>query len=98
VQDYHTALTVDPQIKHIGAVLQLDHPVAGPLTNLANPINFHGSPVQLRHPPPVLGQHSAEVLRQFGFSQEEIEGLTSQGIVKGSRLEDDVVRSTTSGG
>lgn len=89
VQDYHTALTADPQIKHIGSVLQIDHPVAGPLTNLANPINFHGSPVQVRHAPPVLGQHSIEVLRQFGFSQEEIDELTNQGVVKGSRLYDD---------
>lgn len=89
VQDYHTALTVDPQIKHIGALIQMDHPVAGPLTNLANPINFHGSPVQVRYAPPVLGQHSEEVLRQFGFSDEEINDLTSQGVVKGSRMSDD---------
>ena len=97
VQDYHTALTADPQIKHIGAVLHLDHPVAGPLTNLANPINFHGSPTQVRHPPPVLGQHSAEVLRQFGFSQEEIDGLTSQGVVRGSRLDDAAVHDEAKG-
>ncbi len=88
VQDYHTALTSDPQILHTGAVLHLDHPVAGPMTNLANPLNLHGTPVEMRRPPPVLGQHSEEVLRDHGFSDSEIEALMSKGIVKGSRLND----------
>ena len=88
VQDYHTALTTDPQIKHIGAVLHLEHPVAGPMTNLANPLTLHGTPVEMRRPPPVLGQHSEEVLRDHGFTASEIDELMSKGIVKGSRLTD----------
>ena len=88
VQDYHTALTTDPQIKHTGAVLHLDHPVAGPMTNLANPLTLHGTPVEMRRPPPVLGQHSEEVLREYGFAASEIDELMSKGIVKGSRLKD----------
>ena len=58
VQDYHTALTEDPQIRHIGAVLNFDHPVAGPMTNLANPLTMHATPAVVHRPPPVLGQHS----------------------------------------
>jgi len=88
VQDFHTALTTDPQIKHTGAVLHLDHPVAGPMTNLANPLNLHATPVTIRRPPPVLGQHSEEVLRDHGFSAGEIDELMSKGVVKGSRLHD----------
>ena len=88
VQDYHTALTTDPQIKHTGAVLHFDHPVAGPMTNIANPLTLHGTPVELRRPPPVLGQHSEEVLREYGFSANEIDALMSNGVVKGSRLKD----------
>ncbi|MEJ8827040.1 CoA transferase [Variovorax humicola] len=88
VQDYHTALTTDPQIRHTGAVLHLEHPVAGPMTNLANPLNLHGTPVQMRRPPPVLGQHSEEVLREHGFSGSEIDALLSKGVVKGSRMDD----------
>jgi len=85
VQDYHTALTTDPQIRHTGALLHLDHPVAGSMTNLANPINFHATPVSVRRPPPVLGQHSEEILGQFGFSPSEIASLLQQGTVRGSR-------------
>ena len=88
VQDFHTALTTDPQIKHTGAVLHLDHPVAGPMTNLANPLNLYATPVTIRRPPPVLGQHSEEVLRDHGFSAGEIDELMSKGVVKGSRLHD----------
>lgn len=88
VQDYHTALTSDPQIQHTGAVLRLDHPVAGAMTNIANPINLHGTPIEIRRPPPVLGEHSEEVLRDHGFSQVDIDLLMSRGIVRGSRLDD----------
>ncbi len=86
VQDYHTALTSDPQIRHTGALLHLDHPVAGALTNLANPIKFQATPVSVQRPPPVLGQHSEEVLREFGFTPAEIERLLEQGTVRGSRV------------
>ena len=89
VQDYHTALTTDPQIQHAGMVLHLDHPVAGPMTNIANPLNFHGTPVEMRRPPPVLGQHSEEVLREHCFTDDEIDALMEKGIVKGSRLHDE---------
>jgi len=91
VQDYHTALTTDPQIKHTGAVLQFDHPVAGPMTNIANPLTLHGTPVQVRRPPPVLGEHSEEVLLEYGFAASEIDELMREGIVKGSRLNDAVL-------
>jgi crotonobetainyl-CoA:carnitine CoA-transferase CaiB-like acyl-CoA transferase len=43
----------------------------------------------MRRPPPVLGQHSEEVLREYGFSPSEIDELINSGIVKGSRLQDD---------
>ena len=88
VQDYHTALTTDPQILHTGAVIHMDHPVAGPMTNVANPLNLYGTPVEMRRPPPVLGQHSEEVLRDHGFSEVEIEALMHRGVVRGSRLND----------
>jgi formyl-CoA transferase len=86
VQDYHIALTEDPQVRHIGAVIEFDHPVAGPMTNLANPLNLHGSPAEVRRPPPVLGQHTEEVLAQRGFAPQEIARLLREGVVQGSRV------------
>ena len=86
VQDYHTALTTDPQVKHIGAVIEMNHPVAGPMTNLANPVNLHGTPAEMRRPPPVLGEHSEEVLKQNGFTAKEMDELLTSGVVRASRL------------
>jgi formyl-CoA transferase len=85
VQDYHTALTEDPQVRHNGAVLHFDHPVVGAMTNIANPVNFHGSPAQVRRPPPVLGQHTREVLLESGFSAQEVDALLQDRTVFGAR-------------
>jgi crotonobetainyl-CoA:carnitine CoA-transferase CaiB-like acyl-CoA transferase len=87
VQDYHAALTEDPQVRHNGAVLHFEHPLAGPMTGIANPVNFHATPAQVRRPPPVLGQHTVEVLREKGFSDEEVARLLHEGVVQGSRVE-----------
>jgi crotonobetainyl-CoA:carnitine CoA-transferase CaiB-like acyl-CoA transferase len=86
VQDYHAALTEDPQVLHNRTVLHFDHPVAGAMTNIANPVNFHGSPAQVRRPPPVLGQHSREVLLEKGFTPEETEQLLRDGTVRDTRV------------
>jgi formyl-CoA transferase len=75
VQDYHTALTEDPQVKHTHAVIALAHPTVPDLTNIANPVNFHGSPASYHRPPPLLGEHTEEVLREFGFSDSETREL-----------------------
>jgi len=95
VQDYHTALTTDPQVKHTGAVLHLTHPVAGEMTNLANPVNLHTTPAQIRRAPPVLGEHSEEVLAQHGFSAAEVAALLAEGVVRGSRLATPAVVATS---
>ena len=86
VQDYHTALTEDPQVRHIGAVIHFNHPLVGDMTNLANPLNLHASPAEVRRPPPVLGQHTEEVLIQYGFDADEISRLMRHGVVQGSRV------------
>jgi len=87
VQDYYMALTEDPQVRHNATVLHFDHPIAGSLTNIANPVNLHGSPAEVRRPPPVLGQHTVEVLREKGFMPAEVDGLLTAGTVRGARVE-----------
>jgi formyl-CoA transferase len=81
VQDYHTALTTDPQIKHVQAVINVAHPTVSDLTNIANPVNFHSTPASYYRPPPLLGQHSEEVLREFGFSDSETRELMDSKVV-----------------
>jgi crotonobetainyl-CoA:carnitine CoA-transferase CaiB-like acyl-CoA transferase len=53
----------EPQVKARGIRVDLDHPVAGKLPTVASPMRFSATPVEYRGAPPVLGQHTDEVLK-----------------------------------
>lgn len=83
VQDLHHALRHDPQVRHNKTIVEIDHPTAGSVETLALPVNLHGTPAEYRRPPPRLGQHSVEVLGEFGFTADEIQGLLAAEAVAG---------------
>jgi crotonobetainyl-CoA:carnitine CoA-transferase CaiB-like acyl-CoA transferase len=69
----------DPQIRHRGLVKEIPHPLAGSMRVVGNPLNFSETPLQYGRPPPLLGQHTAEVLRDvLGMDAAEIERLAQQ--------------------
>lgn len=88
VQTYHEALTEDPQVKHNRTLVDLEHPVAGAIRTLSHPVNYSKTPAAYRKPPPVHGEHTREILADFGLSATEIAALEKSGIVSASRLED----------
>jgi crotonobetainyl-CoA:carnitine CoA-transferase CaiB-like acyl-CoA transferase len=55
----------DPQVQARGTRVVVDHALAGPLSLVANPIRFSETPIAYRHPPPLLGEHGQEVLRDW---------------------------------
>jgi crotonobetainyl-CoA:carnitine CoA-transferase CaiB-like acyl-CoA transferase len=55
----------DPQVIARGLQIKLPHPLAGSVPLVANPIRLSGSPVVYQRPPPLLGQHTDEVLAQW---------------------------------
>jgi crotonobetainyl-CoA:carnitine CoA-transferase CaiB-like acyl-CoA transferase len=67
----------DPQAVARGARITMPHPVAagGTVDLMGSPIHMHGTPVTYRRPPPMLGQHTEEVLREAGFTETEIAAL-----------------------
>jgi crotonobetainyl-CoA:carnitine CoA-transferase CaiB-like acyl-CoA transferase len=66
----------DPQVIQQQMVETIAHPTLGALPQLANPVKMAAlAEGSVRTPPPLLGQHSDEILRQFGFSDGEIEAL-----------------------
>ena len=72
----------EPQVKARGVKIELDHPVAGKMPLVASPMRFSGTPIEYRNAPPVLGQHTDEVLgRVLGKSEAEIAKLKSDGLV-----------------
>lgn len=60
----------DPQIEHRAMLRELPHPTAGHVPQVVSPLNFANEPLVYDRPPPLLGEHSEEILRQFGFSPQ----------------------------
>lgn len=83
VQDLNQALREDAQIAHLGMVVRQQHARAGTVESLRTPLNIVGAPQSHRRPPPIFGEHTAEVLREFGLTDSEIDTLTAAGVVAG---------------
>ena len=83
VQDLNQALREDLQVQHLEMVVKQDHPRAGKIETLRTPVNFMGAPADIRRPPPVFGQHTEEVLREFGLVDDEIRTLFGGDVVAG---------------
>jgi crotonobetainyl-CoA:carnitine CoA-transferase CaiB-like acyl-CoA transferase len=64
-----------------GMVVELEHPQAGPVRSLGNPVALAGTPPSYRLPPPTLGQHTAEILAEMGYGTEEIAALRQAGAI-----------------
>src|SRR5271165_710664 len=72
----------DPQVIARGMPIKLDHPEAGAVPSVASPLRLSETPVEYRCAPPMLGQDTAEVLREvLGLSPDEVADLTERGIV-----------------
>ncbi|HEY6967085.1 MAG TPA: CaiB/BaiF CoA-transferase family protein [Burkholderiales bacterium] len=72
----------EPQVKARGVKIELEHKAAGKLPLVASPMRFSGTPLEYRLPPPLLGEHTEEVLRDLlGKSAAEIAQLRAGGAV-----------------
>lgn len=72
----------DPQVTHRGTVVTLDHPKAGKIKQLRNPSNSSISNADGWLPPPLLGQHTEEVLTYLlGFSPQEINEMKKARVI-----------------
>jgi formyl-CoA transferase len=72
----------DPQVQHLEMVLEGEHPTAGTIRMVRNPVSFSLTPVDLRQVPPRLGEHTEEVLHGLlGYSAAEVEALRAAGVV-----------------
>ena len=72
-------VATDPQALAREMVVELEHPRAGRTRALGLPIKLSRTPGKVSRPAPVLGQHTREVLEEFGFSRAEIDSLVGSG-------------------
>ena len=71
-----------PQVKHRKMKVDLPHPQSGTVPSVANPIKFSGTPITYSSAPPLLGQHTQDILSTLGgLSADEIKALGDQGII-----------------
>lgn len=72
----------DPQVQHCRLVEEIEHPVLGTLKQVAMPIKFDSiKDGCIRKPPPMLGEHTYEVLAEFGYDDAYLHKLSHDGVI-----------------
>jgi crotonobetainyl-CoA:carnitine CoA-transferase CaiB-like acyl-CoA transferase len=71
-----------PQTLARGMVVDLVHPEAGPTRAIGCPVHFSETPTAVERPAPLLGQHTRELLRGYGYDDAEIDRFIADGVVE----------------
>jgi formyl-CoA transferase/CoA:oxalate CoA-transferase len=71
----------DPQLLARGMIVELEHPLAGLVRSIGNPVHLSETPITYRLPPPLLGEHNEEVLSALGYDARQVEGLGEQEVI-----------------
>jgi crotonobetainyl-CoA:carnitine CoA-transferase CaiB-like acyl-CoA transferase len=77
-----TDMHADPQALARDMIVSTDHPVAGQVKTIGHPVKFSETPGGVKRPAPLMGQHTAEVLREIGYSESEIVAMAAAGVIK----------------
>ncbi len=71
-----------PQTLARNMVVDLVHPQAGPTKAIGCPVQFSRTPTQITRPAPMLGEHSRELLKEYGYEDSEIDTFLVQGVIE----------------
>lgn len=71
----------DEDVVRLGMTADYEHPLLGMMRQFGSLIDFSDTPGKIWGPPPLVGQHSREILTDFGFDRGEIDGLVEAGVV-----------------
>jgi len=71
----------DAQTRARGLIVQIEHPALGTAKSIANPMRLSNTPVSYRLPPPLLGEHTAEILRSLGYGENEVRSMAAESAI-----------------
>jgi crotonobetainyl-CoA:carnitine CoA-transferase CaiB-like acyl-CoA transferase len=70
----------DPQVRALGMLASIEHPTIGSLPLTGIPFQLGATPGSIRRPPPLLGEHTLEVLSELGFPNEEAAAIAGEAV------------------
>jgi crotonobetainyl-CoA:carnitine CoA-transferase CaiB-like acyl-CoA transferase len=80
VQDFDDLMT-DPQVAHNELIQTIHHPEAGDIRVIGIPMKFSGTPGTIRLAPPLVGEHTVEILSQLGYTTAQVDALRQEGVI-----------------
>jgi crotonobetainyl-CoA:carnitine CoA-transferase CaiB-like acyl-CoA transferase len=80
VLDYD-GVFADPAVKDADVTEEVDHPIAGRVRLLRFPLEFSSGRATVRRVPPASGEHSAEILRELGYTEADVSRMQQQKVV-----------------
>lgn len=80
VQNYHEVVK-DPQVQHNNMIQTVQHHEAGEVKVIGNPVFFSETPPNIRLNPPRVGEHNHAILKELGYTAEQIETYEQEGVI-----------------
>jgi len=74
-------LFLEPAIQERNMLLEINHPTLGMIKQIGSAMRFSDSPFHIRRHPPLLGEHTNEVLKTLGFTDDQIAKLRQDGAI-----------------
>jgi crotonobetainyl-CoA:carnitine CoA-transferase CaiB-like acyl-CoA transferase len=75
----HLQAEQDPQVKHMGMISSYTHPTAGEVKVVAPAVKLSETPAAIERPAPLVGEHTREILAEYGYAQPAIEDALAKG-------------------
>ncbi len=72
----------DPHVLHRKMLVETFHPRAGRVKQIGVPIKFSETPGEIRDPAPEIGEHTEEILKDLGYTREQIVRFRKEGVIR----------------